>query len=174
MKFQHSSSKHLIADVEIFIVGNYKEQILLGQFVSAPNPHLGRLLGQLLALVFVVQIHAVLIGNVHPSGGLNVVDTNDTTRIRIPMGRMIDGTSAQLLRLLIRQIPLVTGVQNTERVHRSTADGEQLALGARSLRVDVVETGTAFVVSSQHHAHAQAGAFVLVSNVGHNLGGSGH
>lgn len=121
-----------------------------------------------------MQLHAVLVGNVHPAGRLDVVHTHNAARIRIAVRCMVDGASTQLLGRLVRQVPLVAGVEHAERVHRAAADREQCALGARALRVNVVQTGTAFVVAGQHHAHAQAGALVLVRNVGHDLGRRRH
>lgn len=40
--------------------------------------------------VFVMQFHAIFVGNIHPSGWFDVINTNYTTRVGITMCSMVN------------------------------------------------------------------------------------
>lgn len=90
------------------------------------------------------------------------------------MRRVVDGVPSQIMRVLIRQVRPIAGTEHTVRVDRTTDHLEDLAGGACSLGIDVIQLRTALVVPGQHHSHADTHALVVVHNVGHDLAGSGH
>ena len=107
----------------------------------------------------------------HPSGLLDMVQVDVTTRISIPMRRRKDTPAPQLQRLLIRQIVSVLSVQHTIGKCLSATNAEKVPLQPRPIAVDIVQR-RAFLLgdASTHGSHAQTHALVRVDEVRQDLG----
>lgn len=64
--------------------------------------------------------------------------SHNATGICISVGGMIDGTTAQLLCLLISHVPAVSRVKNTISIQRARAYAEHIASHAVTITVNVV------------------------------------
>lgn len=105
---------------------------------------------------------------------LDVVEVDETTRVRIAVRGGQDAPAAQLQGVLVRQVVVVLGVEHAVGERLAGADAEQVAGQPRAVRVDVVQRG-AFLLgdAGAHGAHGQAHALVLVDEVGEDLGRGG-
>lgn len=109
-----------------------------------------------------------------PARLLDMVQVDETTRVRITVRRRQDTPLAQLQRLLVRQIVLVLGIQHTVGKSLTTAHAEQVARQPRAVAVDVVQRGALLLGhAGAHGAHAEALALVAVDEVGQDLAGGG-
>lgn len=76
-----------------------------------------------------------------PSVLLDVVQIDETSRVRIPMGSRQDTPSAQLERLVVFKVVLVLCVEHTVRECLTGTNTEEVASETRAVTVDVVEGG---------------------------------
>lgn len=104
---------------------------------------------------------------------LNMIQVHRVTGKGITVSRSVDTPPAQLLRLLIRQIPPVPLIQHTICKRASTTHTEQIALQPRSVAVDVEDRGPRLVPAADHGTHGETHAFVRVDEVGEEFGGGG-
>jgi hypothetical protein len=70
---------------------------------------------------------------------LDVVQVDEATRVRVTMGGGQDTPSAELKRVLVREIELVFCIEHTVGERLARADAEEVARETRAVAVDVVE-----------------------------------
>lgn len=104
---------------------------------------------------------------------LDMIQIHRITRERIPMPRRINTPPPQLLRLLIRQIPMIPLIQHAIRKRASTPHTKQIALQPRPVTIDVKDRRARLVPAADHGTHGEPHAFVRVDEVGEELGGGG-
>ena len=81
-----------------------------------------------------------------------MVQVDRVPRVRVPVPRGVDRAPPQLLRLRVREVEAVALVEHAVRERGARADGEDVALDARAVRVDVEDRGPGFVPAADHRA----------------------
>jgi len=104
-----------------------------------------------------------------PAVFLDVVQVDETTRVRVAMGSSKNTPPAQLEGLVVFQFVLVLCVEHTVGEGLSGADTEKVAGEARAVAVDVVESG-AFL---RGYACAHCSLGVLLDEKGRECSGEG-
>lgn len=104
-----------------------------------------------------------------------MVQVDVTTRVSISVGGGQNTSLSKLQGLLIRQIVLVLGIENTIRECLTRANAEEVARQASTVAVNIVES-RAFLLgdTGAHGAHAEAHSLVTVDEVGEDLAGGGN
>jgi hypothetical protein len=82
-----------------------------------------------------------------PAVLLDVVEVARVPGERVAVAGGVDAAAAELLRLGVGQVPAVALVEHAVGEGRARADGEEVAVEARAVRVDVVHLGALWEVS---------------------------
>jgi len=90
-----------------------------------------------LAGTLIVHFGDVVVRDELPAVLTNVVEVDRVTREGVTMTGCVDATAAKLLSFGIGEIPMITLVEDTIGKGRTRADGEEIALEASSIAVDV-------------------------------------
>jgi hypothetical protein len=107
-----------------------------------------------------------------PSILLNVIQIDETARVRISVGCRKDTSASQLKCFLLGQIISVFGIQHTICKCLSRSNAEQVPTQSCAIRIDVVKSRTlGRSDASTHCAHRQAHSFVGVNEVGKDFRG---
>ena len=114
-------------------------------------------------------VHVALV-LLHPSLRSDVVHIDGSSRVRISVRSMVDGSLAQLDSVVHGQIVLEARVEDSVGVGGAGSHGEPLSLESRSVIVMVKQLRSVRLVPScNHRADGQSAAAVLVENVAKNL-----
>lgn len=106
-----------------------------------------------------------------PSRLLDVVQVDEATRVSITMRRRQDAPTAQLQRLLYRQVVAVLCIQHTVGKRLAGPNAEQIPRQPRTVRVNVIQRGALLLSDAgAHGAHGQTHPFVLVDQVRQDFG----
>lgn len=109
-----------------------------------------------------------------PSILLDMVQVDETSRVRITMRRGQNTSPAELKRLFLRQIILVLRIEHAVRERLSGTHAEKVAGETGAVGIDVVECWTfGGRDAGAHGAHGQTHAFVAINEVGEDLGSGG-
>lgn len=109
-----------------------------------------------------------------PAFLLDMIQVNETTRVRISVRSSQDTSATQLQGVLLAQVVLVLGVEHTVRKRLTGSNTEQVSGEASTVRVDIVQGGALLLGDAgAHGAHRQAHALVLIDQIGEDLGGGG-
>mmetsp|Transcript_1984 Transcript_1984/g.4285 ORF Transcript_1984/g.4285 Transcript_1984/m.4285 type:complete len:286 (-) Transcript_1984:66-923(-) len=107
--------------------------------------------------------------NLNPPILRDMVQIVNTSTHGITMTRMINGTFAQINRLLQSQIRLVIRVQHTVGIRRTGPNREVLSMKTRAIIIDIIQLRSRLIPPSDHGSHTQSISTVRTHRVGKQL-----